>query len=93
MNPIEDRQLKGIEDADSDQTGLTKIAYRFDRHLFIFLFFLGLFSWPLLTILEGTGNFFDFLYLFIIWLVLILVLFCIRKLSLKCLETTSEQDR
>ncbi len=93
MNQIEDRQSEGIRGADSIQTGLTRNICRFDRHLFIFLFFTGLFSWPMLTILEGTSNLFDFLYLFIIWLGLILLLFRIRKSSLKCLETTTGEDR
>lgn len=93
MHLTEDRQANRKEDTFFVQTSVTRNVCRLDRHMVIFLFFCGLFSWPMLTILEGTSNLFDFLYLFIVWLALILLLMRIRRSSLKCLKTGAIKDR
>ena len=84
-HPAKNCVIKQTRDAASEKS--QKRRCRFSRDLFVFLFFSVLFSWPLLTIFEGSCPFFVFLYFFIAWLVLIVILLFIRQSALKCLGT------
>lgn len=66
---------------------------RSDLHLFIFFLFFILFGWPLLSILEKVGFFFDFICLFAVWLLLIFILFVIVRRSIKQLEIISKEGQ